>query len=63
MGPDEGFAAVLYTLDAGYSAEQVSSAALGGKLGVAEQIIDVEPDGSPHGFITAPGEPAGFARR
>ena len=61
MGPGEGFAAVIYALDACYSAEQISTAAFAGTLGDTGQIDGVQPEGPPNGFITAPVEPAGFA--
>jgi hypothetical protein len=63
MGPNEGFAAVIYALDDGYSAEQISTATFTGTLGDTGQIAGVQPEGPPNDFITAPGEPAGFAHR
>jgi hypothetical protein len=61
LGADEGFAAVLYALDAGYTVEQLSTAALDGTLASTGAIADVEPHESPNGLITSPVVANGFA--
>lgn len=55
-GADEGVAATLYALDAGYSIGQLSTAALDGSLAADGSIPDVAPAGPDHGVIAAPVE-------
>ncbi len=55
-GPVAGFAATLYALDAGYSTDQLTTAALNGMLDADGSITGVEPIGPDHGLIAAPVE-------
>ncbi len=53
-GPDDGFAAVLYALDAGHTTAQLADAALGSALERDGTVEGVEPDGPQHHLIVAP---------
>jgi hypothetical protein len=54
LGPDRGFAAVLYAFDAGYSVTQIAAAGLAGTLGADGEIAGVDPLGSEFGLVAAP---------
>jgi len=58
-GPDDGFAAVLYALDAGHTTDQLADAALAGALAPDGTVEGVAPAGVGSDLIVAP--IAGFA--
>jgi len=54
-GPDAGFAATLYALDAGYRTAQIATAATSGTLAVDGSITGVAPEGPRQGVVVPPG--------